>query len=151
MRLQSSGFPDGGTIPSKYTHKGGNFSPPLAWADAPKKTKSFALIVDDPDAPNGSFVHWLVYNIPANQSKLEEGTPHSKELDGGVRQGRNNFGDIGYDGPEPPSGTHRYRFHLFALDSKIELPSGAERGRIDSELRQHTIGECELVGKYARS
>jgi Raf kinase inhibitor-like YbhB/YbcL family protein len=148
MRLTSSGFKEGGMIPESYARDGRNVSPPLAWDGAPKNTKSFALIVDDPDAPSGNFVHWLVYNIPADTTKLKEGVPTSEKLPNGLRQGQNDFGEIGYGGPQPPRGTHRYLFHLYALDSEIPLPPGARRDQIDEAIRQHILDECQLDGKY---
>src|SRR2546423_1487108 len=115
FKLSSPAFTDGGTIPNRYSRDGGNFSPPLEWTNTPKGTKSLALIVDDPDAPSGVFVHWLLYGIPSTTNKLEEGQPITSSLPG-TRQGRNGFGANHYDGPQPPEGIHRYFFRLFALD-----------------------------------
>lgn len=148
MKLESLAFKNGGNIPDKYSHERGNVSPPLAWDGVPRSAKSLALIVDDPDAPRGTFVHWLVYDIPPELSRLLEGAGSGRLTDG-AREGRNSFGEVGYDGPQPPSGTHRYFFRLYALDSKIEAPSGARREQIERAMRGHVIEECELMGKYS--
>lgn len=148
MEIQSSAFHDSGTIPDKYAHQRENVSPPLAWSDVPPNTKSLALIVDDPDAPSGDFVHWLVYDIPPHLTHLPEGAGSAKPGDG-VRQGRNSFGDIGYDGPQPPSGTHRYVFHLYALDQMIKIAPGVSRRQLDQAIRGHILSECRLTGKFS--
>ncbi len=148
MKLESAAFNNNGVIPDKFSHEHGNVSPPLAWNGVPQRAKSLALIVDDPDAPSGQFVHWLVYDIPPDVTRLPEGAGSGK-MTGGARQGRNGFGEIGWDGPQPPSGTHRYVFHLYALDSKIGAPPGASRSELDRAIRGHVIAECELTGKYS--
>lgn len=148
MTLTSSGFKAGGMIPDSYSRDGRNLSPPLAWDGAPRQTKTFALVVHDPDAPSGDFVHWLLYDIPAETTALKEGVPKSQRLKDGALQGRNDFGNVGYDGPQPPSGTHRYLFHLYALDSQIPLHGAASRKELDQALRGHVLAECELSGKY---
>lgn len=148
MKLESTGFKHDGMIPDRYSHLRENLSPPLAWSGAPDRAKSFALIMDDPDAPSGTFVHWLVYDIPPGTTRLAEGAG-SGNIPGGARQGRNGFGNVGYDGPQPPSGTHRYFFRLYALDSKIDVPAGASRQELDRAMRGHVIEECELVGRYS--
>lgn len=146
MKIESLAFSNGGMIPDKYSKDGGDISPPLSWAEAPDRTRSLALVMDDPDAPNGTFVHWTVYNIPAATKQIPEGASgHAMK---GARQGRNSFGKAGYGGPKPPSGTHRYFFHLFALDSEIDLPDGATREQLDAAMRGHVIEECEHMGKY---
>jgi Raf kinase inhibitor-like YbhB/YbcL family protein len=150
MKLMTRSFQEGGLIPDRYAHDGGNVSPGLRWEGAPKQTKSFALIVDDPDAPKGDFVHWLVYNIPAGTDHLDEGLPRAQTLADGVRQGRNDFGEIGYGGPQPPSGAHRYYFHLYALDSDLPVPPGATREQVERALREHTLEECQIMGRYQR-
>jgi Raf kinase inhibitor-like YbhB/YbcL family protein len=149
LRLTSRGFQNEGTIPEKHSKDGGNVSPPLAWRDVPEGTKTFALIVDDPDAPSGVFVHWLLYGIPANTTELNENMPASGTLPGGARQGRNGFGDLGYGGPQPPSGTHRYFFHLYALDYEPPLSAGASREEVDEAIQGHTIEEAQLMGRYS--
>jgi len=150
MKLTSSGFKDGGMVPERYSRDGRNVSPPLAWDGVPKNTRSLALIVDDPDVPSGNFVHWLVYNIPADATQLGEGIPAAEKLPSGARQGRNDFGEIGYGGPQPPRGTYRYLFHLYALDSEIPTPPGAAREQIDDAVSGHRLDECQLTGKYTR-
>jgi Raf kinase inhibitor-like YbhB/YbcL family protein len=107
-----------------------------------------ALIVDDPDAPSGVFVHWLVCRIPAALGKLDEGQPAGPTLRDGIRQGRNGFGEVGYGGPQPPSGTHRYFFHLYALDSELDLPSGFNRDQLDRAIKGHVLEEAQLMGRY---
>ena len=148
MKLTSRGFQQEGMIPEKYSKDGGNISPPLAWSDVPKGIKSLALIVDDPDAPSGVFVHWLLYGIPPAITELDEGVPATVTLPNGARQGRNGFGDLGYGGPQPPSGTHRYFFHLYALDYELPLRAGASREEIDRAIQGHTIEKAELMGRF---
>jgi hypothetical protein len=135
-------------IPEKCSKKGGNISPPLAWSEVPKDTKSLAVILDDPDAPSGLFVHWLLYGIPPETTGLDEHVPASGTLSNGARQGRNGFGELGYGGPQPPSGTHRYFFHLYALDYDPKLPAGASRDEVDRAIRGHTIEEAQLMGQF---
>jgi len=148
LKLTTTAFEHEGVIPDKYSKDGKNLSPPLSWTGVPAGTKSLALIVDDPDAPSGVFVHWLVYGIPSGTSGLEEGRPATETLAGGIRQGRNGFGELGYGGPQPPSGTHRYVFHLFALDQEPDLSSGVSRRQVDGALKGHVLAEAQLVGKY---
>src|SRR5216683_6772325 len=122
LQLTTSAFPSQGTIPKKFTCDGSDVSPPLAWSGAPPGTRSFALIVDDPDAPVGTWVHWVLYDLPANTKELAEGVPKQEQLSNGARQGRNDFRKIGYGGPCPPPGKpHRYFFKLYALDKKLDL------------------------------
>jgi Raf kinase inhibitor-like YbhB/YbcL family protein len=148
MNLSSPVFQPGEAIPDRYSRRGGNVSPPLVWSDVPENAKSLALVVDDPDAPSGTFVHWLVYRIPPNTTSLKEGMATREELPDGLRQGANDFGGLGYGGPQPPSGTHRYRFHLYALDRNPDVPPGAQRKEIESAIRGHVVEETELVGRY---
>lgn len=148
MKMESTAFENDGIIPEKFSHEHGNVSPPLMWSGVPREAKSLALIVEDPDAPSGNFVHWLVYDIPPGVTQLTEGAGSGAMADG-ARQGRNSFGEVGWDGPQPPSGTHRYFFHLYALDSKIDAPPGATRAQLDRAIRGHVIEECELIGKYS--
>ena len=143
MKLTSRAFSDGEKIPDRYSRQGGNNSPPLVWTQVPANTKNLALTVDDPDAPSGVFVHWLVYGIPPDTREFDESS-----LPSGVRQGRNGFGAIGYGGPQPPSGTHRYFFHLYALDQEITVASGASREDLDRAMRGHILEEAELMGQY---
>jgi Raf kinase inhibitor-like YbhB/YbcL family protein len=150
MQITSSAFKEGEPIPAKYTCDGENISPPLAWRDAPRNTKTFALIVHDPDAPAGDWVHWVVYHIPANVTELSEHAPPTESLPNGAMQGRNDFKKIGYGGPCPPSGTHRYYFRLYALDADLPLHSGATRKDVENAMRGHVAAEAALIGKYMR-
>src|SRR5205085_10030512 len=131
MKITSKAFNDGAEIPSKYTCDGENVSPPLAWDGAPDTAKSLALIVHDPDAPAGDWVHWVVFHLPPSVSELQEHVPPSESLPNGAMQGRNDFKKIGYGGPCPPSGSHRYLFRLYALDTALPLHSGATRQDLD--------------------
>jgi hypothetical protein len=148
LKLASSAFQPQGAIPPRHSKDGGNVSPTLSWSGVPKEARSLALIVDDPDAPSGVFVHWLLYGIPISTNGLAEGQPATEIPSDGMRQGRNGFGELGYGGPQPPNGTHRYIFHLFALDSELDLPPGASRHQLDQALKGHVIGEAQLVGTY---
>ena len=148
LKLTSSAFRDGDSIPDKYSKLGGNASPPLGWSGIPGSAKSLALIVDDPDAPSGLFVHWVVYGVPTNMDGFPENVPGKAELPRGIRQGRNGFGDVGYGGPQPPRGTHRYFFHLYALNHDIQLPAGANREDLDKAMRGHIVEEARLMGTF---
>ena len=145
--IKSSSFEQMGMIPGKYTCKGINVSPPLQWSDVPEGTKSFSLINDDPDAPAGTFVHWLLYNIPADVRELKENIPSNKELDNGSRHGLNDFGRSSYGGPCPPSGIHRYFFKLYALDKILDLPAGATKNELLKAMQGHILAEGELIGR----
>ena len=148
LKLTTPAFSSGGPIPAKYSKDGGNISPALSWSGVPNNTNSLVLIVDDPDAPGGLFVHWLLYGIPANISNLKEHLPAVKTLPDGSMQGVNGFGEIGYGGPQPPSGTHRYFFHLYALDKRLDLSPGSKREELDRAMREHIIGTTEIFGTY---
>ncbi|NOX87639.1 MAG: YbhB/YbcL family Raf kinase inhibitor-like protein [Calditrichaeota bacterium] len=150
MKLTSSVFEEGSMIPSKYTCDGADVSPPLAWSDVPDKTKSFALISDDPDAPMGTWVHWVIYNIPDSVRQLPEGVPADEKLKNGAVQGTNDFRRIGYGGPCPPSGVHRYYFKLYALDTMLNLKPGATKAELLKAMEGHILGKTELMGKYSR-
>jgi len=150
MLITSSAFTEGSMIPAKYTCDGQDISPPLAWREAPAGTKSFALICDDPDAPMGTWVHWVVYNIPPNIDKLDENVKPEKEFKDGMRQGSNSWPRIGYGGPCPPSGTHRYYFKLYALDTMLELKTGATKAQVLQAMKGHVLAESQLMGKYKR-
>jgi Raf kinase inhibitor-like YbhB/YbcL family protein len=150
MNLTSSAFTHGAMIPKKYTCDGRDISPPLSWSDPPEKTESFALIMDDPDAPMGTWVHWVIYNIPATARSLSEGVPTDAELPDGSRQGRNSWHRIGYGGPCPPSGTHRYFFKLYALDTKLNLASGVTKEGLLQAMAGHIVAQAELMGRYSR-
>ena len=150
MRVESLAFKDGELIPSKYTCDGANISPPLKWNDPPEGTKSFALISDDPDAPVGIWVHWVVYNIPSNVRELPENVTLSKILSNGTSQGITDFGSIGYGGPCPPSGTHRYFFKIYALDVILTLSPGAAKNDVIKEMKGHVLAHGQLIGTYKR-
>lgn len=150
IRVTSTAFTDGGTIPQKYTCDGADVSPPLAWDNVPEGTKSFALICDDPDAPMGTWVHWVLFNLPADTHNLPEAVPPDKELSNGARQGTNDFRKIGYGGPCPPSGTHRYYFKLYALDTLLDLPAGVSKAQLLKAMEGHVLAEGQLMGRYSR-
>ena len=150
MRLESPAFENGGVIPSRYTCDGADISVPLRFLDVPAEAKSLALIVDDPDAPMGIFVHWVIYDIPAALEGLPEGVPPAPMLEGGIKQGVNSFGKIGYGGPCPPNGTHRYFFKLYALDTVLNLEPGMGKQELLAAMRGHVIDGAELMGLYAR-
>ncbi len=145
--LESAAFRNGGAIPRKYARAGDNLSPPLAWHDAPAGTKSFVLIIADPDAPRGTFYHWAVYDIPATTMRLPEGAGSASR---GLSQGINDFGDAYYDGPQPPKGhgVHHYHFRLAALNVEKLNPQGEKVAQIWATARAHMIAETELVGTY---
>jgi len=145
MKLNSSAFNNGETIPKKYTRQGVNMSPPLHLEEIPEKARSLAVIVDDPDAPSGVFNHWLVYNIdPKTKDIKENSTPVI------ATQGRNDFGQTEYDGPQPPSGEHRYFFKAFALDSVLDLPRGAKRAELETAMQGHVLDHGEVKGRYQK-
>jgi len=150
--LTSAAFKDGAPIPAKYTCDGVDVSPPLAWSGAPAGTRSVALIADDPDAPGGTWVHWVLYNLPAEVSDLPENIAKVESLDlGGARQGRNDFRRPGYGGPCPPPGpAHRYFFKLYALDTRLELKAGAQNKDVEAAVEGHALGSAQLMGTYAR-
>jgi Raf kinase inhibitor-like YbhB/YbcL family protein len=145
MKITSSAFQEGGTIPEKFSKNGQNVSPELRIEGAPAEAKSLALIVDDPDAPVGLFTHWLVWNIDPKTTQIVEGSVPQ----GGVR-GTNDFPGQRYDGPQPPSGTHRYYFKIFALDKTLDLKPGAKRREVDAAMKGHVIAQGQLMGKYSK-
>jgi len=148
--LQSPAFAPQGAIPAKYSCDGEDVSPPLEWSGAPADTKSFALIVDDPDAPIGTFNHWILFNIPASVNQLPEGVPRKDTLADGSRQGKTSWRKVGYGGPCPPSGTHRYFFKLYALDTMLNLPAGATKEEVLQAMSGHILATGELMGTYKR-
>jgi len=150
LAIASPAFSEGARIPKKYTADGENVSPPLKWSSVPTGTRSFALIVDDPDAPAGTWVHWVIFNIPATVIELPEKVPSVNSLPDGAIQGRNDFHEIGFDGPSPPSGTHRYFFKLYALDSMLKLPAGSTKADLLEAMQGHVIAEAHLMGRYSR-
>lgn len=150
LSLSSSAFAPGQSIPAKYSCRGQNISPALAWADAPAGTKSFALIVDDPDAPMGTWVHWVLFNIPASANGLPEAIGAGAQFADGSLQGKNSSGRLGYDGPCPPSGTHRYFFKLYALDISLDLSSGAGKDQLLKAMQGHILAQGELMGTFSK-
>lgn len=150
LKIVSSAFNQGETIPSKYTADGADMSPPLSWSSVPEGTKSFAIILVDLDAPGGEFVHWILFNLPVNVKEIHEGIPNQGTLENGAKQGKNDFGKIGYSGPSPPSGTHRYLFKLYALDSELNLDAGVSKGDFIKAMEGHTIDVAQLTGKYGK-
>lgn len=148
--VSSGAFKDGGTIPPEYTCDGKNISPALLWEGIPAGAKSIALIMDDPDAPGGMFVHWALYNIPASARKLPGGMPKKETLDDGSRQGMTDFGRVGYGGPCPPKGTHRYYFKIYALDTMLDMQPGASKKQLESAMKGHVLAQGELMGRYER-
>jgi Raf kinase inhibitor-like YbhB/YbcL family protein len=151
MTLTSSAFQQGGVIPKQYTCDGADLSPPLNWTTPPAGTKGFALIADDPDAPAGTWVHWVVYNIPADERKLAENLPKTPKLRSGALQGTTDFRRPGYGGPCPPPGpAHRYFFKLYALDIQLELPANATKAQLEAAMKDHILNEGQLLGYYQR-
>jgi Raf kinase inhibitor-like YbhB/YbcL family protein len=151
IELTSTAFRDGATIPKQHTGDGKNTSPPLQWGQPPSQTKSFALICDDPDAPAGTWVHWVLFNLPADARELPEGLPAQEKLANGALQGTNDFGKIGWGGPAPPRGKpHRYFFKLHALDVVLDLPAGATKAQLIAAMQGHILAEGKLMGLYGR-
>jgi Raf kinase inhibitor-like YbhB/YbcL family protein len=150
IKITSSAFDEGGMIPSKYTCDGEDVSPPLAWSGIPDGTKSIVLICDDPDAPGGTWVHWVLYNLPPETSALDEALPATETLSDGARHGVTDFGEFGYGGPCPPSKTHRYYFKLYALDTKFTIDGEATKEAVEAAMRGHILAEGQLMGRYAR-
>jgi Raf kinase inhibitor-like YbhB/YbcL family protein len=151
IELTSTAFHDGERIPKAYTGDGKDVSPPLRWSEPPQGTKSFALICDDPDAPRGTWVHWVLFNLPAEQRQLEEATPGVEVLASGAKHGKNDFGKIGYGGPAPPPGKpHRYFFKLYALDTVLDLAPGASKSQLVTAMQGHVLAEGQLMGLYGR-
>jgi len=150
IEVKSAAFEEAGMIPKKYTADGDDVSPPLSWSDLPEATKSVALLCDDPDAPVGDWVHWVIFNMPADTRALEEAVSKDQTLSNGAVQGTNGWGEIGYRGPAPPGGTHRYFFKLYALDAKLNLPPGASKADLLKAMKGHVLAEGRLMGKYTR-
>lgn len=149
--LNTTAFAAGGGIPKKYTCDGDDVSPALNWNDAPAGTQSFALIADDPDAPVGTWTHWILWDIPAKATALPEGVPKVEESVDGARQGKNDFKRIGYGGPCPPAGRpHRYFFRLYALDAKLDIKAGASRSELERAMKGHILAQAEMMGTYGR-
>ena len=147
--ISSGAFSQGDTIPVEYTCDGSDISPPLVFSEIPDSAKSIALIVDDPDAPGGTWVHWVIYNMPVGR-ELAKGVPIAGTLPDGSRQGTSDFGKAGYGGPCPPSGTHRYYFKAYVLDIVLDIQSGASKAELENAMQGHVLAKAELIGKYAR-
>ena len=150
FEMTSSAFPSGQAIPAQYTCDGEDISPPLSWNAPPSGTKTFALISDDPDAPSGRWVHWVVYNLPASVRQLDEAFPTDPELPDGTKQGTTDFGRTGYGGPCPPSGTHRYFFKLYALERSLPLGLDATAREVEEAMAGHILAQAQLMGTYRR-
>jgi Raf kinase inhibitor-like YbhB/YbcL family protein len=144
MRISSSAFEEGAMIPEQYSKEGGNKRPPLRFEDVPTNAKSLVMIVDDPDAPNGTFTHWLAFNISPSVREIGENMASVP-----MQEGRNDYGQTGYGGPKPPSGEHRYFFKLYALDDRLTLQRGVSRLELEEAMIGHVIAEAEFVGRYA--
>lgn len=150
LKLESPSFAEGGMIPRKYTCDGEDTSPELSWSGAPAGTRSFALVCDDPDAPAGTWVHWVLFNLPPEVNRLPEAVPREPKLPGGGCQGKNDFRRLGYGGPCPPGGTHRYFFKLYALDSLLPLEPGITKRELEAAMKGHILAEAHLMGRYRR-
>ncbi|OGI00932.1 MAG: hypothetical protein A2Y25_02880 [Candidatus Melainabacteria bacterium GWF2_37_15] len=152
MILASNAFNQNEMIPKKYTCQGENISPGLKLPIMSDKAKTIALIMDDPDAPSGTFVHWVLYNMPAYNFEIDENFPKKEKLIDGTLQGKNDFDDIGYDGPCPPPGsTHRYYFKVYGVDKFLDLPAGATKKQLEAAMKGHIVEQAELIGLYRKS
>ena len=150
MKITSIAFGEGDLIPKQYTCDGPDISPPFSWTGMPAGTESLALICDDPDAPVGTWVHWVIFNLPAGVAELPENVPKERALENGARQGVNDFRRIGYGGPCPPGGTHRYYFKLYALDTILEADPGVTKRDLLEVMDGHILSEAILMGRYTR-
>jgi len=150
IKVTSPAFTQGQAIPKRHSRYGDDVSPPLAWTGIPDGTKEIVIICDDPDAPVGTWVHWVVYGIPATHAGMEEGIPKDETLTDGSKQGKNSWGEIGYGGPQPPSGTHRYFFKVYAVDKPTGLEPGATEKQVIAAIDGHVLAKGELMGTYAR-
>jgi Raf kinase inhibitor-like YbhB/YbcL family protein len=151
LQITSGAFEANGVIPKKYTCDAQDLSPPLRWNDPPSGTKSFALISDDPDAPGGTWVHWVLYDLPAETRELKEGVPATETLSDGSKQGLTDFRRVGYGGPCPPPGSfHRYVFKLYALDTPLRLPPRQTKQQLLKAMEGHLLAQGELIGRYKR-
>jgi Raf kinase inhibitor-like YbhB/YbcL family protein len=150
IKLTSAAFKDGEAIPRAYTCDGANISPPLEWSGVPRTAKTIAIVCDDPDAPGGTWVHWVLYNLPADNMGLVENLSATENLKAGGYQGKNDFGKTAYGGPCPPSGTHRYFFKIYALDSELPLKAGATKAELMKAMDDHVVLQGQLMGTYRR-
>ncbi|HUV30512.1 MAG TPA: YbhB/YbcL family Raf kinase inhibitor-like protein [Acidobacteriota bacterium] len=148
--VTSAAFEEGGMIPREYTCDGADISPPLSWSGVPPAAKSMALICDDPDAPAGTWVHWVLFNLPLDTTELPQSIPPEETLANGARHGVTDFGRHGYGGPCPPGGTHRYYFKLYALDTMLEIAGRVTKTGLLSAMEGHTLAQGHLMGKYRR-
>ena len=151
MEIKSPAFDEGALIPRKYTCDDIDVSPPLEWSAAPDGTKTFALICDDPDAPVGTWVHWVIFNLPDDIHGLPEGVLPHEVLENGAKHGTNDFRKFGYGGPCPPGGTHRYYFKLYAVDKELDAEVGITKKEMLDALEGHILAESQLMGRYSRS
>lgn len=149
LTLTSPVFQPNGSIPKHYTCDGADVSPPLQWSGAPQETQAFVLVCDDPDAPNGTWDHWILFNIPANVTELEENIRKIRPISS--RNGTNSWSQLGYGGPCPPKGQHRYFFKLYALDAALALPEGATKAEVEAAMQGHILAQADLIGLYQRS
>ena len=150
ITFTSTAFTEGSMIPTDYTCDGKDVSPPMAWAGVPEGTKSLAIICDDPDAPVGTWVHWVLFDIPATVNELPQGMPSDKLLENGAKSGINDFRKFGYGGPCPPGGTHRYYFKLYALDIELTQRPGLTKAELLEAMKGHILAQGELMGRYKR-
>lgn len=151
ISFESSAFKSGESIPVRYTCEGKNISPPLAWRGVPEEARSLALICDDPDAPRGTWSHWVFYNIPSDREEIPENFPRGGSPEWGGMQGRNDFGNTQYGGPCPPAGSsHRYFFRLYALDEELNLEPGATRAQVMDAMQEHIVDQAEIMGRFSR-
>ena len=150
MQITSNAFTKGGNIPARFTCDGVDISPELAWSGLPEGTRTLVLICDDPDAPMGTWDHWVMFNIPASVAGLPEDAKRQNLKDQGIVEGTNSWGKTGYGGPCPPSGTHRYTFKLYALDSALRLDSTAAKKDVERAMEGHVLGRAQLMGRYSR-
>jgi Raf kinase inhibitor-like YbhB/YbcL family protein len=150
IEITSTAFNEGGMIPTKYTCDGPDISPPLAWSSVPENTMSIALICDDPDTPVGTWVHWVLFNLLPETKELPENLPTREILSNGAKQGRNGSRRIGYSGPCPPGGTHRYYFKIYALNTKLDLEPDVEKKELVEAMEGHILAEGQLMGRYQR-
>ena len=150
LQITSSAFSEGEMIPTQYSCDGPDVSPDLSWSGIPEGARSLALICDDPDAPMGTWVHWVLFNIPVSADGLPAEIPPEAALENGARHGTNDFSRLGYGGPCPPGGTHRYFFKLYALDTELDMDSGITKAQLLEAMQGHILAEGQLMGKYSR-
>lgn len=148
--IMSAAFADGDMIPELYTADGSDISPPLEWMNCPGGTRSYTIICEDPDAPAGTWIHWIIYNIHPDTMSLDTGVPPDAELYDGTMQGVNSWGRVGYGGPAPPSGTHRYFFRIYAVSTHLDVAPGADLSEVTYAMEDHILDEAVLMGTYTR-